>query len=94
MLLWVVAARFDKTDSFREVKCLQRFSKILWFSILALLKEMRDAESVQDFILLLWCESGKLGSRGSPRFPCVTPVVESFSSDFLRTLISYWAKSH
>ena len=33
-----------------------------------------DTASVQDFILLfLWCKSGELGGRGSPRFPCVAP---------------------
>ena len=45
-----------------------------------------DAGSIQDFILLFWCESGELGDRGSPRYPYVTPVVESFSSDFLQAL--------
>ena len=44
-----------------------------------------DAGSDQDFILLFfWCKSGELIGRGSPRFPYVTPVVESFSSDALR----------
>ena len=48
-----------------------------------------DAGSAQDFILLLWCKSGELGSRESPRFPCTTSVEGSFSSDFLRAIISY-----
>ena len=26
----------------------------------------------------------------SPRFPCVTPVIESLSSDLLRATIRYW----
>ena len=30
-----------------------------------------DAGSAQDIISLFWCKSGELGSRGSPRFPCV-----------------------
>ena len=34
-----------------------------------------------------WCKSRKLGGRGSSRFPCVTPVVESFSTDLLRAMI-------
>ena len=42
--------------------------------------------SVQDFILLFLCKSGELGGRGNPRFPCVTSVVGSFSSDFLRAV--------
>ena len=41
-----------------------------------------------------WCKSRELGGRGSPRFPCVTPVVEKFSLDLLRAIISYWAGSH
>ena len=48
-----------------------------------------DAGSAQDFIMLFWCKSGELGSRGSRRFPCTTPVVGSFSSDFLRAVKSY-----
>ena len=31
-----------------------------------------------------WCKSKKLRGRGSPRFSCIAPVVESFSSDLLR----------
>ena len=30
----------------------------------------------------------------SPRFPSVTPVMESFFSDHLQTKISYWTESH
>ena len=48
-----------------------------------------NAGSVQDFISLFWCKSGELGSRGSPRFPCTTSLVGSFSSDFVRAVISY-----
>ena len=47
-----------------------------------------DAGSAQDFILLFWCKSGELGSRGSPRFPCTTSAVGSFSSDFLRAVMT------
>ena len=38
-------------------------------------------ESVENFILLfcVWFESRDLGSRGSSRFSCVSPVVETFS---------------
>ena len=53
------------------------------------IQENEDAGSVQDFILLFWCKSGELGSSGSPRFPCTTSVVGSFSSDFLRAVMSY-----
>ena len=52
--------------------------------------------SVQDFIFwfCVWCKSGELGGRGIPRFPCLTTVMESFYSDFLWAIISYWTKSH
>ena len=45
-----------------------------------------DLESVQDSYscICVWCESGKLGRRGSSRFPCVIPVVET--SDRVQTL--------
>ena len=49
-------------------------------------------ESVQYFIVV-WCKSRELGGRESPRFPSVTAVVESFSSDLPRAKISYWAES-
>ena len=35
----------------------------------------------------VWCKSRELGGRRSPRFPCVTPVPESFSSDLLRATL-------
>ena len=50
--------------------------------------------SVQGIILLFFCcKSGEVGGIGSRRFPCVTPVLESFSSDLVRATISYWAVS-
>ena len=30
----------------------------------------------------------------SPRFPFVTPVMESFSSDLVQAIVSYWAESY
>ena len=52
--------------------------------------------SVQDFLFwfCVWCKSRELGGRGIPRFPCLTAVMESFYSDFLWAIISYWTKSH
>ena len=41
-----------------------------------------------------WCKSRELGGRVSQRFPCVTPVLESSSSDLLRAIIGHWTKSH
>ena len=52
--------------------------------------------SVQDFIFwfCVWCKSRELGGRVSSRFLCVTPVMESFSSNFLRAIISYRTESY
>ena len=36
-----------------------------------------------------WCYSRKWGGRVSSRFPCVTPVVENLSPDFLRAITNY-----
>ena len=45
-------------------------------------------------LLLCVCfESRELRDRVSPRFPCVTLVIENFYSDFLPA-ISYWTESH
>ena len=46
-------------------------------------KEMRTwgQSKISSYCFCVWCESGELRGRGSPRFPCVTPMVESFSSD-------------
>ena len=53
-----------------------------------------DAESVQDFIFwfCVWFKSRELGGRVSPRFPCVNPVMGSFTLDLLRATVSYWTK--
>ena len=37
-----------------------------------------------------WCESRKMGGRGSPKLP--TPMVESFSAD-LPAIKCYWTES-
>ena len=42
--------------------------------------------------LCVWCKSKELGGRGSTRVP--TPMVESFSQDFLPAIESYWTESH
>ena len=66
------------------------------FSFLVLLKEMRTRceSKISSCYLWVWCKSKELRGRGSPGFSCVTPVVESFSSDLHRAIISYWAESH
>ena len=53
-----------------------------------------NAGSVQDFVFLFWCKSRELGDRESPRFSCVTLVAGSFSLDFFRVVISYYAEPH
>ena len=55
-----------------------------------------DVGSVQDFIFwfCFWCKPKQLGGRVIPRFPWVTTVMESFSSDLLWAKISYWTESH
>ena len=66
------------------------------FSLLVLLKQMRTpGESIiSSCCFCVWCKSRELGDRGSRRIPCVTPAVESFFSDLLRTIISYWVELH
>ena len=70
--------------SFEKVKCFQSCSKVFVFGVT---QENENAGSMQDLILLFWCKSRELRDRESPRCLCVViPVVESFSSDFLRAV--------
>ena len=57
-----------------------------------LLKEMRTQcqSKISSCCFCVWCKSRESGGRRNPRFPCVTPMVERFSSDLLRTIINYW----
>ena len=57
-----------------------------------LLKEMRTQcqSKISSCCFCVWCKSRESGDRMNPRFPCVTPMVERFSSDLLRTIINYW----
>ena len=66
------------------------------FSFLVLLREViwRGELKISSCCFCAWCKSRNLRSRGSPRFPCVTPVVKSFFSDLLRAMISYWEELH
>ena len=72
-----------------RVSLMYLVDKFFIFSLLVLLKEKR-----QRSYFCVCCKLRELGPRGSPRFPCVTPVVVSFFSDLLQTIISYWAESH
>ena len=44
-------------------------------------KEMRmwDQSKISSYCFCVWCESRELGGRGSSRFPCIVPVVETSS---------------
>ena len=46
-------------------------------------KELRTwgQSKISSSCICVWCESGELRRRRSSRFPCVTPVVETFSID-------------
>ena len=59
------------------------------FSSLLLLKEIRTRveSKISSCCFCVSCKWREFGGRGSPRFPCVTPVVES-SSDLLRAIIT------
>ena len=46
----------------------------------------RGQSKVSSYCLCIWCESRELGSRGSSRFSCVTPVVEAFSFRILANI--------
>ena len=41
----------------------------------------RGVSEISSYCFFFWCESRELGGRGSSRFFCVIPVVETFSSD-------------
>ena len=38
---------------------------------------------ISSYFICIWCESEELRGRKSSRFPCVTLVVETFSSDWV-----------
>ena len=44
-------------------------------------KRMWGQSKISSYCFCVWCKSRELGSRGSSRFPCVTPVLETFYSD-------------
>ena len=72
-----------------RVSLIYLVDEFFMLSFLMVLKEIRTRGSSRFCCFCFWCKSRKLGGRDSPRLPCVTPVVKSFSSDALRALISY-----
>ena len=82
--LWAIARLLDTS-----VTLIYLVDDFFIFSSLVLLKEMRSRVEckISTCCFCFLCKSREFGGRVSPRFPCVTPVVES-SSDFLRDIIS------
>ena len=63
----------------------------LFFLFLVLLERITQGES-RFHHFVFGVKSKELGVRVSPRLPCLTPVVESFSSDLLQAITSYWGE--
>ena len=60
------------------------------FSFLALLKEAKTRCESKVSTFCFWCQSKELGGRMSLRFLCLTPGLESLTSDFLWVITNYW----
>ena len=60
------------------------------FSVKAI--RMWGQTKISSCCLCVWCKSNELGCRFSTRFQ--TPMVESFSADFLPFIESYWTELH
>ena len=56
--------------------------------------KMQGQSKISSCYFCVWCKSRGLEGRGSLKFPCVIPNLESFSPDLLRAIISYWEESH
>ena len=82
VLLGVDATLGDKCGIWEH---LHSFRKVKWG---------RRVSQRLDPLICVWYKSRELRSRVGPRFPCVTPVMESFFSDLLENKISYWIESH
>ena len=76
-------------DNCLTITLIYLVDEVFIFSSLVLLKEMRtQGESkISSCCFSVSCKSKELEDRGSPRFPCVTPMVKS-SSDLLQAIIS------
>ena len=68
--------------------------QLLWATARLLVTRVSFTTYVVDAFPCYWCKSRELEGRGSPRFPCVTLLVRSLSSDLLRAIISYWSGWH
>ena len=55
---------------------------------------MQGQSKISCCCFCVWCKSRELGGRGSPRFPCLTPVVKCLPSDLLQAIFIYWTESH
>ena len=65
-----------------------------WKSLLLKEMKMQGQSKISSCYFCVWCKSRELEGRGSLKFPCVIPNLESVSSDLLRAIISYWEESH
>ena len=54
----------------------------------------RGVSQKLNVLVFVYFKSRELRGWVSPRFPCVTPVMESFSLDLLQAIKSYWTESH
>ena len=87
-LLWATARQLVT-----RVNLIYLVDKFFIFSLLVLLKETRTQGETKISSCYFVRELGGRG-EGVPRLPCVTQVVESFSSDLFRAIISYLAESY
>ena len=79
MLLWVIVADLRTLTQFQESEVSPGLFQEFTVFVPRVTQGNEQTWSVQDIILLLfWCESKLLRSRGSSRLPCVIPVVETF----------------
>ena len=92
-LLWATARLLVTVT---RVSLIYLVDQFFILSFLVLLKEMRTRveSKIPSCCFCVWCKSRESGGRGSSRFPCVTPVVKSLSSDLPQAIISYRADSH
>ena len=94
-VLWVIDVEYENASVVSGKRNVSRVVPRLYgFFFLMLLKEMsmQGHSKVTSCCYFCWWKSGELGCRGSSRFLCVTSVVESFYTDLLQTIISYFAE--
>ena len=91
MLLWVMAVIFKNTDAVSVKWNVSRVVPRL-YGLRSLWQPKKWERGVSPIFYL--AVFGVLGGRGCLKFPRLIPVLESFSSELLRAIISYWAEPH